>query len=133
MAGSISCHHGERATEPENPGNVDDNKETGDEKPDGEAGAGNDVVILFTNDLHSQIEPIGKDATYNPDKGGVARIKVLVDSVRAAEKAVIVADAGDFVQGTYYFTCLGGDVARRKSAMMSGLSAITNSTRRFRA
>ena len=109
-AGFISCHHGERATEPENPGNVDDNKETGDEKPDGEAGAGNDVVILFTNDLHSQIEPIGKDATYNPDKGGVARIKVLVDSVRAAEKAVIVADAGDFVQGTYYFTCLGGDV-----------------------
>ncbi len=69
-----------------------------------------EVVILFTNDLHSQIEPIDKSMTYNADRGGVARIKVLVDSVRAAEKAVIVADAGDFVQGTYYFTCLDGDV-----------------------
>ena len=29
----------------------------------------------------------------------MARIKVLVDSVRAAEKAVILADAGDFVLG----------------------------------
>ena len=69
-----------------------------------------DIVILFTNDLHSQIEPIDASETYNADRGGVARIKVLVDSVRAAEKAVILADAGDFVQGTFYFTCLNGDV-----------------------
>lgn len=69
-----------------------------------------ELVMLFTNDLHSQIEPIDPASTYNADKGGVARLKVLVDSVRAAESAVILADAGDFVQGTYYFTCLGGDV-----------------------
>ena len=75
-----------------------------------EAKPAESVVILFTNDLHSQIEPIGKDETYNADRGGVARIKVLVDSIKAEEKAVIVADAGDFVQGTYYFTCLNGDV-----------------------
>ncbi|MGN0191587.1 MAG: bifunctional metallophosphatase/5'-nucleotidase [Candidatus Cryptobacteroides sp.] len=69
-----------------------------------------EVVILFTNDLHSQIEPIDASETYNAGCGGVARIKVLVDSVRAAEKAVILADAGDFVQGTFYFTCLDGEV-----------------------
>ena len=70
-------------------------------------------MVLFTNDLHSQIEPLDAASTYNAGRGGVARTKVLVDSVRAAEKAVILADAGDFVQGTYYFTCLGGDVEMR--------------------
>ncbi|MDE7127425.1 MAG: bifunctional metallophosphatase/5'-nucleotidase [Bacteroidales bacterium] len=69
-----------------------------------------ELVLLFTNDLHSQIEPLDEASTYNAGKGGVARIKVLVDSVKAAEKAVILADAGDFVQGTYYFTCLNGVV-----------------------
>ena len=70
-----------------------------------------ELAILFTNDLHSQIEPLSMDASYNADKGGVARIKVLIDSVRTARNnAVIVADAGDFVQGTWYFTCFDGEV-----------------------
>ena len=77
-----------------------------------------DIVILFTNDLHSQIEPISKTETYNADKGGLVRMKVLVDSVRAAEKAVILADAGDFVQGTFYFTCLDGDVEMKAQEAM---------------
>ena len=72
-----------------------------------------ELVMLFTNDLHSQIEPLDAASTYNTGRGGVARIKVLADSVRAEEKAVILADAGDFVQGTYYFTCLNGDVEMR--------------------
>ncbi len=41
-----------------------------------------EFVILFTNDIHSQIEPLSKDETYNADRGGVKRIKALVDSVR---------------------------------------------------
>ena len=71
---------------------------TGDRNEDP---ASESIVLLFTNDLHSQIEPIDESETYNAGRGGVARIKVLVDSVRAAEKAVILADAGDFVQGTF--------------------------------
>lgn len=69
-----------------------------------------EFVILFTNDFHSQIEPLSKDETYNADRGGVKRIKALVDSVRTAEPAVLLADAGDFVQGTYYFSLLNGVV-----------------------
>ena len=69
-----------------------------------------EFVILFTNDFHSQIEPLSKDETYNADRGGIKRIKALVDSVRAAEPAVLLADAGDFVQGTYYFSLLNGVV-----------------------
>ena len=70
----------------------------------------NEFVILFTNDFHSQIEPLSKEETYNADRGGVKRIKALVDSVRAAEKTVFLADAGDYVQGTYYFSLLNGIV-----------------------
>ena len=54
---------------------------TGDRNEDP---ASESIVLLFTNDLHSQIEPIDESETYNADRGGVARIKVLVDSVRAA-------------------------------------------------
>ena len=69
-----------------------------------------EFVILFTNDFHSQIEPLSKEETYNADRGGIKRIKALVDSVRAAEPHVLLADAGDLVQGTYYFSLLNGVV-----------------------
>ena len=69
-----------------------------------------EFVILFTNDFHSQIEPLSKDETYNADRGGIKRIKALVDSVRTAENTVYLADAGDYVQGTYYFSLLNGSV-----------------------
>ena len=69
-----------------------------------------EFVILFTNDFHSQIEPLSKEETYNADRGGAKRIKALIDSVRTAEKTVFLADAGDFVQGTYYFSLLNGVV-----------------------
>ena len=80
----------------------------GSEKPEPEGPK--EFVMLFTNDFHSQIEPLGKDETYNADRGGIKRIKALVDSVRNAEPAVLLADAGDFVQGTYYFSLLNGVV-----------------------
>ena len=69
-----------------------------------------EFVILFTNDFHSQIEPLSKEETYNADRGGIKRIKALVDSVRTAEETVFLADAGDYVQGTYYFSLLDGAV-----------------------
>ena len=63
-----------------------------------------EFVMLFTNDFHSQIEPLDND------QGGVLRMKALVDSVRTAEQFVLLADAGDLVQGTYYFSLLNGIV-----------------------
>ena len=69
-----------------------------------EAQENDEFVILFTNDFHSQIEPT------DSDKGGIKRLKALVDSVRKAEPHVLLADAGDLVQGTYYFSLLNGEV-----------------------
>ena len=87
-------------------GEGQEGEQGGNEKPDGPK----EFVILFTNDFHSQIEPLSKEETYNADRGGIKRIKALVDSVRAAEPVVLLADAGDFVQGTYYFSLLNGVV-----------------------
>ena len=87
-----------------------DSESNGDEDNGQAQPKGKEFVILFTNDFHSQIEPLSKDETYNADRGGIKRIKALVDSVRTAEPAVLLADAGDFVQGTYYFSLLNGVV-----------------------
>jgi 5'-nucleotidase len=99
----------ETPQEPEDPGQGD-----GTDDPEGsddpEEQKKKEFVILFTNDFHSQIEPLSKEETYNADRGGIKRIKVLVDSVRNAEPAVLLADAGDMVQGTYYFSLLNGVV-----------------------
>jgi 5'-nucleotidase len=62
------------------------------------------LVILHTNDTHSTIDP---DAN---GRGGVLQRKAIIDSVRSAEKNVILVDAGDVVQGTLYFREFKGDV-----------------------
>ena len=62
------------------------------------------LVILHTNDTHSQIDPD------DHGRGGVMRRKAVIDSVRAAEKNVMLVDAGDAVQGTLYFYLYGGKV-----------------------
>lgn len=80
-----------------------------EEKPE-EKPKATELTLLFTNDVHSQILPTDINASYNANRGGLARIKVLADSVRTADRAVLLCDAGDFVQGSYYFTVFGGDV-----------------------
>ncbi|MDE6454135.1 MAG: bifunctional metallophosphatase/5'-nucleotidase [Muribaculaceae bacterium] len=66
------------------------------------------LVMLHTNDTHSQIDPFEED-----NLGGVARRKVLIDSVRANEEHVLLIDAGDAVQGSLFFTLFGGEVEER--------------------
>ncbi len=68
------------------------------------------VVVLFTNDTHSQIYPLGEHDSRYPDMGGVERRKALVDSLRAEYPNLLLVDAGDVVQGTPYFTVFGGEV-----------------------
>lgn len=62
------------------------------------------LIILHTNDTHSQIDPTDKDL------GGVLRRKALIDSVRSEHDNVLLIDAGDVVQGTLYFSLYGGEV-----------------------
>ncbi|MCH5239399.1 MAG: bifunctional metallophosphatase/5'-nucleotidase [Muribaculaceae bacterium] len=62
------------------------------------------LVILHTNDTHSTIDPLS-DGT-----GGVLQRKVIIDSVKNAEKNVLLIDAGDIVQGTLFFKYFHGEV-----------------------
>ena len=64
------------------------------------------LVILHTNDTHSQIDPL----TTGRRLGGIMRRKALIDSIRAAEPNVLVVDAGDAVQGSLFFYLHGGTV-----------------------
>lgn len=66
------------------------------------------LVLLTTNDTHSMIDPDDSDGL-----GGVLRRKVVIDSVRNADKNVLLIDAGDFVQGTLYFNLYRGEVEQK--------------------
>ena len=78
-----------------------------------EAVDGKHLVILHSNDTHSQFEPVrtGKWA----GMGGIVERAAFVDSVRAAAgpENVLLLHAGDFSQGTTYFSELGGDLEIR--------------------
>ena len=64
-----------------------------------------DLVIMHTNDVHGNIVP--EKTKY---AGGLARRKVVIDSIRNTEEHSLLVDAGDDVQGFLYFTAFGGEV-----------------------
>lgn len=68
------------------------------------------LVIVHTNDTHSQIEPVDKNAPKEANKGGIARREVLMNQLRAEEPNLLFFDDGDFCQGTPYFNKFKGEV-----------------------
>lgn len=66
------------------------------------------IVILHTNDTHSNIDPFPKNHAKYAGKGGVARRFELIEKIRREEDHVILLDAGDIFQGTPYFNKYGG-------------------------
>ena len=68
------------------------------------------LVIMHTNDTHSQVEPTEKSSLKTANMGGYARRMGLIDQIRSTEKDVILVDAGDFSQGTPYFNFFNGRV-----------------------
>lgn len=69
-----------------------------------------DLTILHMNDTHSHIDP-ERSGKYI-GMGGVIEQAAYIDSVRNAEGCgnVMLLHAGDFSQGTSYFTELHGDI-----------------------
>ena len=64
-----------------------------------------EFIVLFTNDIHSQILP-----SEDNNMGGALRRKVVIDSIRATHDNVLLVDAGDAVQGTVFFNIFKGKV-----------------------
>ena len=71
------------------------------------------LIILHTNDTHSHFEPLrgGEQA----GKCGVIERAAFIDSIRTVygEDKVLLLDAGDFSQGTSYFSELNGQLEPR--------------------
>lgn len=67
------------------------------------------LVILHTNDTHSQIDPDTETGM-----GGVARRQVIIDSVRAEHPdETLLIDLGDVVQGSLFFNLYRGEVEEK--------------------
>ena len=72
-----------------------------------------DLVVLHVGDTHSHLEP--ERSGQEQGLGGVIERAAYIDSVRASigRGRVLLLHAGDFSQGTSYFTLLKGDVEIR--------------------
>lgn len=72
-----------------------------------------EIVILHTNDTHSQVEPNPATASRNADEGGMVRRAAAIEQVKKESPNVILVDAGDFVQGSPYYNFFKGEVEIR--------------------
>ena len=70
------------------------------------------LVILHTNDTHSQIFPITPQLpdTMKAGRGGFLRRIAMLKEERAKHPDLLYFDSGDFFQGSAYFTMFKGDV-----------------------
>ena len=87
------------------------------------------IIILHTNDTHSQIEPLeaGKRDEFC---GGYARRMGYIQQMRNEHPDLIVLDAGDFSQGTPYYNFYHGRVEIEAMNRM-GYDAITLGNHEF--
>ncbi len=76
------------------------------------------ITILHTNDVHSHIEPFGKNSGENANKGGVARRATIIDKLRRENANTLLLDAGDIFQGTPYFNYFGGELEFKLMSML---------------
>ncbi len=70
------------------------------------------LLVVHTNDTHSCIEPLSPllADTAQADKGGYLRRAALLRDMRQQEPNLLLFDAGDFSQGSAYYSLYHGDV-----------------------
>ncbi len=82
------------------------------------------LTILYTNDMHSRIEPFPENDPKYPNQGGFARRAALIKKIRSEEKNILLLDAGDIFQGTPYFNFYAGELEYKLMSTM-GYDAVT--------
>ena len=70
------------------------------------------LVILHTNDTHSQILPVNTQLpdTMKAGRGGFLRRIAMLQEERAKNPDLLYCDSGDFFQGSAFFTLFKGEV-----------------------
>ena len=86
------------------------------------------LVIMHTNDTHSQIDPYSYKKDINV--GGFLRREAAIREIRADNPNTLLLDAGDFSQGTPYFNFFKGYVEVRLMNAM-GYDAATLGNHEF--
>ncbi len=76
------------------------------------------LTILYTNDVHSRVEPFPENDPKYPNQGGTARRAAIVKKIRNEEKNVLLLDAGDIFQGTPYFNFYAGELEFKLMSQM---------------
>lgn len=85
----------------------------------------NTLVIMHTNDTHSQIEPYSYKDDINV--GGFLRREAAIREIREQNPHTLLLDAGDFSQGTPYFNFFHGYVeVRLMNAMRYDAATLGN-------
>ena len=82
------------------------------------------LVILHTNDTHSNIDPFPKNHSKYPGMGGIAKRFAVIQKIRKSEPNVLLLDSGDIFQGTPYFNTFNG-VLEMKCMSKLGYDAST--------
>ena len=90
------------------------------------------ITVLFTHDLHSHIEPSknvvgGKKV----ETGGFAKIKTMIDNVKAQEDNVLLVDGGDFSMGTLFQTVFADEAIELRMLGALGYDATTLGNHEF--
>lgn len=76
------------------------------------------LTILYTNDVHSRIEPFPSNDPKHANMGGFARRSAVVESIRKENENVLLLDAGDIFQGTPYFNLYQGELEYKLMSLM---------------
>ncbi len=76
------------------------------------------LTILYTNDLHSRIEPFPTNDPKFANMGGFARRAAVIDSIKKENDNILLLDAGDIFQGTPYFNLYQGELEYKLMSLM---------------
>ncbi|MHB8259385.1 MAG: bifunctional metallophosphatase/5'-nucleotidase [Bacteroidia bacterium] len=76
------------------------------------------LTILYTNDVHSRIEPFPDNDPKYANQGGIAKRAAIIKKIRSEEKNVLLMDAGDIFQGTPYFNFYAGELEYKLMSQM---------------
>ncbi len=82
------------------------------------------LTILYTNDVHSRIEPFPANDPKYADKAGFARRAAVIEDIKKENDNILLLDAGDIFQGTPYFNLYSGELEYKLMSLM-GYDATT--------
>ncbi|MBI3544214.1 MAG: bifunctional metallophosphatase/5'-nucleotidase [Deltaproteobacteria bacterium] len=87
-----------------------------------------EITILHTNDIHMHFKAEPANSEKNPyNLGGLARLKTLVDRIRAQKPRALLLDAGDWSEAVSYFNVdAGSNMLRIMSAMGYNAAVVGN-------